>query len=99
MSKTITVVDVTTSHVETRIDDIESMSGLSIRRALAALREIGRSAFGNIGTMNAELSDGSHLSVELQRASEPRTYLMSSQRIRRYEHNRDGERTLCIYPW
>jgi len=56
--------------------------GSTLRQALRNLRKVGPSFFGNIGTMNAYLSDGTELSV-LLREFPDRTWLMNSQEILR----------------
>jgi len=57
--------------------------GMTVREALAALRAVGRHAFGDMGEASWELSDGSILHVSLQNASDG-GQLMSSQRIARH---------------
>jgi hypothetical protein len=55
---------------------------MTLRQALAAIRDAGRDNYGNIGGMYAVMSDGTDLSVDCQRATGGGE-LMSSQVITR----------------
>jgi hypothetical protein len=81
--------------------DVVVEAGMTTREAVAVIRAAGRSAFGDIGGMEAALSDGSFLCVELQGAVEKGCRLMNSQRIVRREFNsRTGsDKILRVYPW
>ena len=71
-----------------------SLLGLSLRDALKALRATN---FGNIGGMNTvELSDNTYIEIQ-NRPAEGGGEIMNSQRIRRYEHTTDGEKTIRFY--
>ena len=71
-----------------------SLLGLSLRDALTALRG---TDFGNIGGTNGiELSDKTYIEV-VNRPAEGGGEIMNSQRIRRYEHTTDGEKTIRFY--
>jgi len=75
-------------------EDGPSLLGLSLRDALTALRG---TDFGNIGGTNGiELSDKTYIEV-VNRPAGAGYRLMSSQRIRRYEHTTSGERTIRFY--
>ena len=87
----ITVTEKATYHHMT--EDGPSLLGLSLRDALTALRG---TDFGNIGGTNGiELSDKTYIEV-VNRPAGAGCRLMSSQRIRRYEHT-DGEKTIRFY--
>ena len=62
-------------------DDHQDLDGMTVREALAVLRDIN---WGSLGGMVAELDDGTSLSVELDTTPDG-DYLMGSQRgVRRY---------------
>jgi hypothetical protein len=69
-------------------------AGMTLREALISIRAH-REKFGSIGGMMAELSDGSHLSVECRCQS------MGSQRIERrfYDSYASTDKLLRVYPW
>jgi hypothetical protein len=81
--------------------DVELEAGMTVREAVALIRAASRSAFGDIGGMEAALSDGSFLCVELQGAVEKGCRLMNSQRIIRKEFDSEAgrDRVIRTYPW
>ena len=93
----ITVRDFEWDHTDGQPAEITS--GMSIRSALAELREAGQDSFGNIGGARIKLSDGTWIEVELTPAIDG-GYLMSSQRItRRRWDNCNGEMVVRRYNW
>jgi hypothetical protein len=74
--------------------------GMDLKEALASI-SANRDSFGNLGGMTAELSDGSHLEVENQKCADGHSYLMSSQRIERRNHDTytSTDKLVRVYPW
>jgi hypothetical protein len=74
-------------HLPQHSDPVE-IHGMTLRAALAKLRDVD---YGDIGGLNQiELSDGTWIDVDCAPASEKGAFLMSSQRITRYEHGYSG---------
>ena len=75
--------------------DVPNIGGLSVREAITELRETGRPAFGNLGWIRADLSDGTQLAV-MNQSAHGGGELMSSQVMMRLEP--DG-RPVRRYAW
>ena len=74
--------------------------GQTLREALKALREAGRSAFGNMGTLTAELSDDTTLEIKLKTTTNPGyARLMNSQYIERGESRWEPEPRTWTLDW
>ena len=89
-----TITQYTTDHMTGKLPDLFD---LTLRQALAVIRSE-RDAFGDIGGLHADLSDGTIISVELRPASDG-GYLMNSQRIVRGEYLYGAMRINAHYPW
>ena len=76
-----TITNVTHHHMPDGAD-YPVRDGMTLRQALAAIRDAGRVNYGDIGGMHAVMSDGTDLSVECQSATGGGE-LMSSQVITR----------------
>jgi len=81
--KTPTVTNYNGPHPNNTTTDIPDITDMTLRSALRTIRSCGRYAFGNIGELWAELSDGTELLVSLQKSGDCR--LMSSQQIVRID--------------
>jgi hypothetical protein len=94
---TILVTEVSHHHMEGTQPVRE---GMSLQEALKDIRA-NRDSFRDIGGMTAELSDGSHLSVECQKCEGGRCQLMSSQRSERRNHDTytSTDKLVRVYPW
>ena len=92
MKATTTIVTVTHHHMPDGAD-YPVREGMTLRQALAAIRDAGRDNYGDIGGMSAIMSDATDLSVECQSATGGGE-LMSSQVITRTI----GERVSTL-PW
>lgn len=71
------------------------LDGLTLRQALKELRRVD---FGNIGeTFSIDLSDGTMIEVNLEKSGDGNSRLMSSQHVRRFSRDSDGEYTIRKY--
>ena len=90
------IATVTVSHLPDHAEYGVVTPGMTVRQAVAALRETGPSNYGNLGTLSAVLDDGTALEVRLQDAYGG-GQLLSTQRIERREQMTD--RLIRVYPW
>jgi hypothetical protein len=88
-----TVIDATYYHMPDWAD-YKAEEGATVRTVLKHLREVGRKNFGDIGSCDITLSDGSFIAVE-NRATEG-GLVMCAQRIVRYDKE---IRPVRVYAW
>ena len=93
-SRILTVISSSTSHLPSDAN-IPELATMVVRSAIAAVRATGRREFGDLGSLHADVSDGSQIAVINQAASDG-LELMASQRIVRLDN--DG-RIVRFYRW
>ena len=96
LQSAIRITAVTNSHLPDYAEYDVVAEGMTVRQTVSALRCVGSSNYGDLGTLSAVLDDGTSIEVRL-RAAYGGGQLLGTQQIERREQMTD--RLIRVYPW